>query len=132
MSIYTEHSSDKRYAVGINARCERSVRELAARGINIYFTGHTLAIDGQNGVAYLIADSSVVKLDMSNRTIMNRDLMNGNFYSIAADGATGDVYVTEANSGTADGKVYIYTSSGQYTNRSFTAGIYPDGIVFVR
>ena len=96
------------------------------------FTGHTLAMDGQDGVAYLIADSSVVKLDMSNRTIMNRDLMNGNFYSIAADGATGDVYVTEANSGTADGKVYIYTSSGQYTNRSFTAGIYPDGIVFVR
>jgi YVTN family beta-propeller protein len=96
------------------------------------FTGHTLAMDGQDGVAYLIADSSVVKLSMSNRTIMNSDLMNGNFYSIAADGATGDVYVTKANSGTADGKVYIYTSSGEYTNRSFTAGIYPDGIVFIR
>jgi YVTN family beta-propeller protein len=96
------------------------------------FTGHTLAIDGQNGVAYLIADSSVVKLNVANRTIVDKNLINGNFYSVAADGATGDVYVTDAKDGKSDGEVYIYSSSGQFTNRSFTAGIYPDGIVFIR
>ena len=96
------------------------------------FTGHTLAIDGQNGVAYLIADSSVVKLNVAERRIVNKDLINGNFYAIAADGATGDVYVTDAMGGKTDGEVYIYTSSGQFTNRSFTAGIYPDGIAFIR
>ncbi len=96
------------------------------------FTGHTLTIDTRNGVAYLIADSSVVKLDVSTHKILDKSLISGSFYGISVDEATGNVYVTDAKGGKTNGVVYIYTSSGQYTNRSFTAGLYPDGIAFLR
>lgn len=110
-----------------------SVIDSISTGMEIpSFTGHTLAMDTQNGYAYLIADSSVVKLDLKQRTIANKNLISGSFYSIAVDGATGDVYVTDAKDYKTDGEVYIYSSSGQYTNTSFTTGINPDGIVFIR
>lgn len=96
------------------------------------FTGHTLAMDTQNGYAYLIADSSVVKLNLSTKTIVDKNLISGSFYAIAVDEANGNVYVTDAKDYKTDGTVYIYSSSGQYTNKSFTAGINPDGIVFLR
>ncbi len=96
------------------------------------FTGHTLAMDYQNGYAYLIADSSVVKLDLTKRTIVNNNLISGSFYSIAVDEATGNVYVTDAKDYKTDGEVYIYSPGGQYTNKSFTTGINPDAIAFIR
>ncbi len=96
------------------------------------FTGHTLAMDTQNGYGYLIADSSVVKLNLSTKAIMNKNLIRGTFYAIAVDEANGVVYVTDAKDYKTDGTVYIYSSSGQYTNKSFTAGINPDGMVFLR
>lgn len=96
------------------------------------FTGHTLAMDTQNGYAYLIADSSVVKLDLTKRTIVNNNLISGSFYSIAVDEATGDVYLTDAKDYKTDGEVLIYSPGGQFTNRSFTTGINPDGIAFIR
>ncbi len=96
------------------------------------FTGHVLAIDTQNGAAYLIADSSVVKLDVSTHRIVDRNLISGSFYALSVDEATGNVYVTDAKDYKTNGEVYIYNSGGQYTNRSFTAGINPDGIAFLR
>jgi YVTN family beta-propeller protein len=96
------------------------------------FTGHTLAIDTQNGAAYLIADSSVVKLDVSTRQIADKNLIRGSFYAISVDEATGNIYVTDAKDYKTNGVVYVYTSGGQYTNKSFAAGINPDGIAFLR
>ncbi len=110
-----------------------SVTDSISVGMQIpSFTGHTLTIDTQNGAAYLIADNSVVKLDVSTHKILNKNLISGSFYAISVDEATGNVYVTDAKDGKTNGTVYIYTSDGISTNRSFTAGMYPDGIAFLR
>lgn len=96
------------------------------------FAGHTLAMDQKNGYGYLIADSSVVKLDLLSKTIMDKNLIRGSFYGISVDLSNGDVYVTDAKDYKTAGTVYIYYSDGQYTGRSFTAGINPDGMAFLR
>lgn len=96
------------------------------------FTGHTLAMDQEKGVGYLIADSSVVKLDLLSRTIMDKNLIRGSFYAISVDLSNGNVYVTDAKDYKTAGTVYIYYSDGEYTGKSFTTGINPDGIAFLR
>ncbi len=96
------------------------------------FTGHTLAMDQKNGYGYLIADSSVVKLDLLSKTIMDKNLIRGSFYAISVDLSNGDIYVADAKDYKTAGTVYIYNSYGQSTGRSFTTGINPDGMAFVR
>lgn len=96
------------------------------------FTGHTLAIDSQRDAAYLIADSSVIKLDPKVNQIVDANFIKGSFYAIAVDEATGDIYLADAKDYKSDGEAYVYSSSGQFTNRSFTTGINPGVFAFER
>ncbi len=96
------------------------------------FTGRTLAIDSQRDAAYLIADSTVIKLDTKTDQISNSHFINGNFYAISVDEATGNIFVADAKDYKSDGEVYIYSSDGQFTNRSFATGINPGSMAFER
>ena len=96
------------------------------------FTGRALAIDPQRDAAYLIADSSIIKLDTKTEQISDANFISGSFYAISVDEATGDIYAADAKDYKSDGEVYIYSPDGQFTNRSFTTGINPGAIAFER
>lgn len=96
------------------------------------FWGRTLAIDSQRDAAYLIADSSVIKLDPKTKQIVDANFIKGSFYAIAVDEATGNIYVSDAKDFKSDGEAYVYSPGGQFTNMSFTTGINPGAFAFER
>ncbi|MCL5034492.1 MAG: YncE family protein [Bacteroidetes bacterium] len=110
-----------------------SVTDSINAGIGLpSFNGSALAVDPQRDAAYLIADSSIIKLDTKTEQISDANFISGSFYAISVDEATGDIYVADAKDYKSDGEVYIYSPDGQFTNRSFTTGINPGAIAFER
>lgn len=101
---------------------------------SIYIGGHPgkIAADLQRNAAYLIGDSSVIKLDLKLRQIVNGSFLRGSFYGIAVDDASGNIYITDPKDYVTNGTVSIFSSSGNSIGISFTAGIIPDAIAFER
>ncbi|HEY9167160.1 MAG TPA: YncE family protein [Candidatus Kryptonia bacterium] len=100
-------------------------------GISAY-GGHAFAFDADRGAAYLIADSSVIKLNLTTHQILNDNFISGTFFGMSVDGATGNIFLTDAKDYQSNGQVYIYSPTGTYTSKSFTAGIIPDAMAFQR
>ena len=101
---------------------------------SVYIGGHPgkIATDQQQNAAYLIADSSVIKLSLQSHQIMNRNFITGSYYGIAVDQATCQIYLTDPKDYVTNGVVYIYSDAGVYTTKMFTAGIIPDAMAFQR
>lgn len=88
-------------------------------------------VDKQN-ILYTVGNS-VFSLPIASTEEAEEELFEAddvtNLYALNVDPATGDIWIGDAPSFTAPGKVYVYTSSG--TERSsFDAGIGPTQIVF--
>ncbi len=99
---------------------------------SVYIGGHPGKIGTDQQSAYLIADSSVVKLNLQSHQIVNKNFISGSYYGIAVDQATDEIYLTDPKDYVTNGVVYIYSAAGVYTNKSFTAGIIPDAMAFQR
>lgn len=96
------------------------------------FIGYSFAVNEQRKAAYLIADKSVIKLDLDSKQILNSNFVPGSFFGISVDVATGDIYVANAEDYQSSGLVTIYGSSGQSTGKSFPTGICPGAMAFQR
>jgi len=108
------------------------VDSIDTHGTLASFGGPALAIDQQRGAAYLIADSTVIKLDVKSHQLLNGSFISGSFFGLSVDESTGDIYLTDARDYQSNGEVYIYSTTGQNTGKSFTAGVIPGAIAFQR
>jgi DNA-binding beta-propeller fold protein YncE len=87
-----------------------------------------------NGKLYLTSGSQVKSIDLASRAISSMPFITapGSIYGGAVDPLTGNLYLGDAGSFSAPGKVYVYSgSTGQLLN-TYEAGIGPAHFAFYR
>lgn len=91
-----------------------------------------LAIDPTGTYLYYFRGNAVHRASIESPDVEDDFVIpsdGGNFYKLAVDPNTGDVYVTDAKNYVVDGTVYRYASDGTLIT-SFEAGICPSFMLF--
>jgi DNA-binding beta-propeller fold protein YncE len=98
---------------------------------SILIGGHAFKIAmGSNDLAYVPTTDSVLALDTRFHRVLGT-FARGDFYGVAVDTTTGDVYLSDPRDYTVPGTVYQYASNGQ-VRRQFDVGIIPGSFAFKR
>jgi YVTN family beta-propeller protein len=99
------------------------------------FDGSNMVIQGDN--AYFITSANTIKVyNLKTQTVTTSNFVTDGTtfktpYSIAVDGTSGEVFVTDAKDYVSNGTVYVFDKSGK-KEYSFTAGINPGKIAFYK
>ena len=94
--------------------------------------GHLGEIAFSNdGFAYVVGDLGIIKIDTENAAIVMDPFIPGVHYTVAVDGTTNEIYVSDGKDFVQNGVITVHTSAGVATNQ-FEVGVAPGSVAFVR